>query len=226
MLGVQTARSLTAEFVGTAMLLTLIVGSGIQVERLGVDATAQLLAHTVAVGVGLAVLVAVFLPVSGSQFNPAVTLVAWANGSLAARLVPGYLIAQVGGAVTGVAIANLTFGLSAFEVATTDRPSLFGAEVLATFSLVLAIFALVAAERPSWLPGAVGGIVAAGMLATASTGFANPAVTVARVFSDTYTGISPTSVPEFLAAQLIGAGLAGAAVLWWFPSAREDLDDE
>ena len=221
----QAARSITAEFVGTALLLTLIAGTGIQVEQLGIDPSSQLLAHAIAVGLGLGVLVAVFLPISGSQFNPVVTIVAWARGSMPGLLVPGHLLAQVFGAIAGVAIANLTYGLPALELSSNARESLFGAEVLATFSLVLAIFALVAADRPGWLPGAVGGVVAAGIVATASTGFANPAVTIARMFTESYTGIAPSSVPEFLSAQLVGAGLAGAAVLWWWPSAREDLDD-
>jgi glycerol uptake facilitator-like aquaporin len=219
-------RSTSAEFAGTALLLTLIVGSGTQVERLGSDPTAQLLAHAVAVGAGLAVLVAVFLPVSGSQFNPVVTLVAWATGAMPRRLVPYHLVAQVLGAFTGVAVANLTFGGSAFAVATTDRSGFFGAEALATFSLVLAIFGLVRAGRTEWLPAAVGGIVAAGMLATASTGFANPAVAVARTLTDSYTGIAPNSVAPFVAAQLVGGALAGVAAIGWWPgSAGEHLDD-
>lgn len=222
-----TLRSSTAEFVGTALLLTLIVGSGIQVERPGADPTAQLLAHAFAVGAGLAVLVAVFLPVSGSQFNPVVTLVAWATGAMRGALVPFHLVAQVLGAFAGVAIANLTFGGDAFTTATTARTGYFGAEALATFSLVLAIFGLVRAGRPGWLPAAVGGIVAAGMLATASTGFANPAVALARTLTDSYTGIAPESVAPFVAAQLVGAALAGAAAIWWWPtSAGEDLDDQ
>lgn len=226
MRAMASARSITAEFVGTAWLLTLIVGSGHQVQQLGLDPSAQLLAHAVAVGLGLAVVVAIFLPVSGAQFNPAVTLVAWATGLTPGRLALGHVAAQLAGAVAGVVVANLTFGFDAVSVATTDRSATVGAEVLATAGLVLAIFALVRSGRPSWLPAAVGGIVAAGMLATASTGFANPAVTLARTLTDSYTGIAPGSVAPFLAAQLIGAAVAGGLVLWWWPSADEQLDDD
>lgn len=223
----QALRSISAELVGTALLLTLIVGSGQQVERLGIDPSAQLLAHAFAVGAGLAVLVAVFLPVSGSQFNPVVTLVAWATRSMPGSLVAGHIVAQVTGAFAGVAVANLTFEGEAFVVSATERSGFFGAEALATFSLVLAIFALVRAGRPGWLPAAVGGIVAAGTLATASTGFANPAVAIARTLTDSYTGIAPESVAPFVAAQFVGAAVAGVAAIWWWPgSAGEHLDDD
>ena len=116
-----------------------------QVELLGIDPSGQLLAHALAVGLGLAVLVAVFLPVSGSQFNPAVTLVAWGTGAMPRRLVVPHLVAQLAGAVVGVVVANLTYGAPAVEVSTNVRDGVLGAEALATFSLVLAIFALVAA---------------------------------------------------------------------------------
>ncbi|MEX1280544.1 MAG: aquaporin [Acidimicrobiia bacterium] len=215
-------RSTGAEFVGTGLLLTLIVGSGRQVELLGLDPSAQLLAHALAVGLGLAVLVAVFLPVSGSQFNPAVTLVAWGTGAMPRRLVAPHLVAQLAGAVVGVVVANLTYGAPAVEVSTNVRDGVLGAEALATFSLVLAIFALVRAGRPEWLPAVVGGIVGAGIVATASTGFANPAVAVARILTESYTGIAPESVPPFVAAQLMGAGLAAVVAVWLWPGRRPE----
>lgn len=218
----DAARSTGAEFVGTALLLTLIVGSGRQVESLGIDPSAQLLAHALAVGLGLAVLVAVFLPVSGSQFNPAVTLVAWGTGAMPRRLVVPHLVAQLTGAVVGVVVANLAYGAPAVEVSTNVRDGVLGAEALATFSLVLVIFALVRAGRPEWLPAAVGGIVGAGIVATASTGFANPAVAVARILTESYTGIAPESVPPFVAVQLVGAGVAALVVVWLWPGGRAD----
>lgn len=218
--GPDVLRSAGAEFVGTALLLTFIVGSGRQVEALGLDPTSQLLAHAVAVGLGLAVLVAVFLSVSGSQFNPAVTLVAWATGAMPRRLVAPHLVAQVAGAFAGVVVANVTFGAPPVEIATTERMGVLGAEALATFALVLAIFALVRADRTAWLPAAVGGVVAADIVATASTGFANPAVAVARMFTESYTGIAPGSVPGFLVVQLAGAAVAGGLVVWLWPERR------
>jgi glycerol uptake facilitator-like aquaporin len=206
-------REVLAEFVGTAMLLVLIVGSGRQVEAFGLDPSAQFLAHAVSVGLGLAVLVGVFLGVSGSQFNPAVTLVAWWSREITLEKVIAFIPAQLAGAVVGVGLANVMFGDAIVDVGSNPREGAFAGEAVATFLLVLAIFALVRQGRPDWLPAAVGGIVAAAMIATASTAFANPAVTVGRVLTDSYTGIAPLAVPEFLAGQAVGALVAGALVL-------------
>lgn len=206
-------RAVLAEFVGTAMLLLLIVGSGRQVEVLGADPSAQFLAHAASVGLGLAVLVAVFLGVSGAHFNPAVTLVAWWTRTIGFDRVVAFLPAQLAGAVAGVALANVMFGGAVVELGTNPRGGAFVGEAVATFLLVLAIFGLVRQGLRTWLPAAVGGIVAAVMIATASTAFANPAVTVGRVLTDSYTGISPGAVPEFLAGQVIGALLAGGLAL-------------
>ncbi|NND84467.1 MAG: aquaporin family protein [Acidimicrobiia bacterium] len=209
-------REVLAEFVGTAMLLVLIVGSGRQVEAFGLDPSAQFLAHSVSVGLGLAVLVAIFLGVSGAQFNPAVTLVAWWTREITLDRVVAFIPAQLAGAVVGVGLANVMFGDAIVEVGSNAREGAFVGEAVATFLLVLAIFALVRQGRQQWLPAAVGGIVAAVMIATASTAFANPAVTVGRVLTDSYTGIAPSAVPEFLAGQAIGALVAGGlALLIW-----------
>lgn len=206
-------RELTAEGLGTALLLYIIVGSGIAVETSGVDAAGELLAHALVVGLGLGVLIALFQTVSGSHFNPSVSLAFWKAGDLTGREATRYAIAQVSGAVVGVAAANLTFGQSVIAISTTPRSGLglVAAEAIATFVLVLVILALVRTDRARAVPATVGAWVAAIVFATSSTGFANPAVTIARIFTDTYTGIEPSSVVGFLAAQL-AAGLAAAAV--------------
>lgn len=206
-------RELTAEGLGTALLLYIIVGSGIAVETSGVDAAGELLAHALVVGLGLGVLIALFQTVSGSHFNPSVSLAFWKAGDLTGREATRYAIAQVSGAVVGVAAANLTFGQSVIAISTTPRSGLglVAAEAIATFVLVLVILALVRSDRARAVPATVGAWVAAIVFATSSTGFANPAVTIARIFTDTYTGIEPSSVVGFLAAQL-AAGLAAAAV--------------
>lgn len=210
-------REVVAEFVGTALLLVLIVGSGRQVEGFGADPSAQFVTHAISVGVGLAVLVAVFLRLSGAHFNPAVTLVAWWTGETTLERVVAFIPAQLAGAVVGVGLANAMFAGDVMDLSSKARPDALIGEAVATFLLVLTIFALVRQGRMDWLPAAVGGIVAAAMIATASTAFANPAVTLGRVLTDTYTGIAPSALPEFLGGQAIGAVLAGALVLGLWP---------
>ncbi len=219
-------RRLTAEFLGTALLLVVIVGSGIAVGRLGDDGAGQLFAHAIAVGLGLAALIALLGPVSGAHFNPGVTLGFLRTGGIGRSDAAAYVCAQVLGGVVGVAVANWTFGRPALGVATTARDGggQVGGEVVATFVLVLLILGLVQLGKLGAVAPAVGGWVAAAIVATASTGFANPAVTVGRMFTDTYTGIAPASVLPFVAAQFAAALVAAFAARVLFPAdARSDL---
>lgn len=204
---------MVAEGVGTGLLLYVIVGSGIAAEQLGVDPAVQLLSHAVVVGLGLAALIAVFQTVSGSHFNPAVTIAFWRTTSLGGREGFGYIGAQLVGSVAGVALANFTFEIEILDISSNARTGigLTVAEAVATFVLVLAILTLVRTGRHGAVPAVVGAWVAAIVFATSSTGFANPAVTIGRIFTDSYTGIAPASVAGFLIAQVI-AGFAAASV--------------
>ncbi|MDH5292298.1 MAG: aquaporin [Acidimicrobiia bacterium] len=212
-------RPLLAEALGTALLLYAIVGSGIAADRLASDDAVALFAHAASVGLALTVLIAMFGTVSGAHFNPAVTLGLWRAGMISTRLIVPYIGAQVAGAIAGVVVANVSFGVDAFAVAATDRMTsgTFISEVMATLVLMLLILMLVRAGRAGSVAPAVGAWVAAAIFATSSTGFANPAVTVARALTDTYTGIAPGSVPGFVLAQLVGAGLAVAIGMFLVP---------
>lgn len=207
------SRELAAEGLGTALLLYVIVGSGIAAETLSTDPGVQLFAHALAVGLGLGVLIAMFQTVSGSHFNPSVTLAFWRTGVVTGGEAARYVAVQVVGAIVGVVAANLSFDLDIISISSTARDGmgLVIAEAIATFVLVLVILALVRTGRDGLVPAAVGAWVASVVFATSSTGFANPAVTIARMFTDTYTGIAPASVVPFLTAQLV-AGLLAAAV--------------
>lgn len=221
-------RALSAELLGTALLLYIIVGSGIAAERLSTDGAVQLLLHAVAIGVGLAALIAMFAAVSGSHFNPSVTLGFCLTGAMAPRRAMLYGAVQICGAVIGVVAANATFDESAVALSETDRVTAgaSAAELIATFVLVLLILGLVRTERQAAVPAAVGAWITAIVLATVSTGFANPAVTIARMITDTYTGIAPASAPVFLVAELIAAALAAAAAAVLFPaSARSAMEE-
>lgn len=213
-------RELAAEGIGTAGLLFVVVGSGIAAQTLSTDPGMQLLAHGISVGLGLGVLIALFQTVSGSHFNPSVTIAFWRTRALPAGQAFRYATAQTLGGVAGVAVANLSFGESMMVVSKTARSGtgLLVAEAVATFVLVLVILALVRTGRPGGVPAAVGAWVAAIVLATSSTGFANPAVTLARMFTDTYTGIAPSSVPGFLVAQIFAAIAAAYAATILYPT--------
>ena len=203
-------RALTSEFIGTAMLLAAIVGSGWAVEELGAAPAVELFIHASAVGVVLAVLVAVFLPLSGSQFNPVVTAALMRRGAVSRQSGAAFISVQIAGAMVGTVLANLSFAgeLGAVATGRRDGAGLLVAEVFATFGLVFIILVLIDTDRSHLLPLGVGGWVAGVIVATASTGFANPAVTFARMFTDSFTGIHPLSAPAFIAAQIVGAGLA------------------
>lgn len=211
------ARRLVAEMLGTAGLLLAIVGSGITAAADG-TASAQLFQHALVVGAALAALTITFGSISGAHFNPAVTLVDSLFGGMGARVAAGYVAAQLVGAVGGVVGANLLFGLPAVTLATTDRTGLTLAvsEGVATVGLLLVIFGVVRSSHSKAVPAAVGAWIAAAIYFTSSTSFANPAVTLARVLTDTYTGIAPPGVPGFLLAQLVGAVFAAGVIAWLF----------
>jgi glycerol uptake facilitator-like aquaporin len=214
------SRRLVAEALGTALLLATVVGSGIMGERLaGGNVAIALLANTVATGAGLVALILAFGPISGAHFNPVVTLAdAW-QGGLPWRDVPGYLAAQFVGAPLGVVLAHLMFAEPALLAASSHvrtGQSQFLSEVVATFGLLAVIWAC-ARRRPTAAPFAVGAYITAAYWFTASTSFANPAVTVARAMTDTFAGIRPVDAPAFIAAQVIGAGAATALFRWLLP---------
>lgn len=213
----MTGRRLAAEFVGTALLLVAIVGSGITTSTDGA-ASVQLFQHAAVVGAALAALILTFGHVSGAHFNPAVTLVdAWFGG-LERTLVVRYIVAQCSGAVTGVLVTNLVFGHDVLSIATTRRAgmALASSEALATFGLLVVIFGVVHSGNLRAVPAAVGTYIGAAVFFTPSAALANPAVTIARALSDTYTGIAPVDVPPYVLAQLVGAALAAALIRWLF----------
>ena len=213
-------RRLLAEFVGSALLVAIIVGSGVAAQELSPDNLGlQLLENSTATALGLAVLILLFGPVSGAHFNPVVSGVDWLLGrktgsGVSFKTLSGFAIAQTAGAVTGAMLANIMFDRRIVEFSTKDRIS-FGhlvGEVVATAGLVALIFTLVRTGRARLSAPAVGGYIGAAYWFTSSTSFANPAVTVGRMFSDSFAGISPSSAPGFVAAQVIG-GLIGLALV-------------
>ena len=215
-MNVGLARRAAAEAIGTALLLAAVVGSGIMGERLaGGNAAIALLANTLATGAALAALILTFASISGAHFNPAVSLAdAW-QGDLAWRDVPVYILAQILGAFAGVAAAHLMFGLPLFSASHHVRAG--GAQVfsefIATFGLLAVIWGCVRA-RPQAVAFAVGAYISAAYWFTASTSFANPAVTLARSLSDTFVGIRPVDTPSFIIAQLAGAAVATMLFGW------------
>lgn len=209
-----------AEAIGTAFLLAAVVGSGIMAERLaGGNVALALLANAVATGAALLALILAFGPVSGAHFNPAVTLADASQGGLPWAHVPGYLAAQIGGAFAGVAAAHLMFGEPLFSASTTVRAGLPQAfsEFVAAFGLLAVIWGC-ARSRTAMAPFAVAAYITAAYWFTASTSFANPAVTLARAATDTFAGIRPTDVPAFAAAQLLGAAAATLLFRWMLPA--------
>jgi glycerol uptake facilitator-like aquaporin len=210
------ARRIVAEGLGTAMLLMVVVGSGIMGERLsgGNDAIA-LLGNTVATGSGLIVLIHMFAPVSGAHFNPVVTLMALLKREMSAGTALSYVVAQIFGAIAGVLCAHAMFAEPLLQISTKARdgwPQGF-AEAVATFGLIGTIVST-QRTRPDFTPVAVGLYITAAYWFTASTSFANPAATIARSLSDSFAGIAPASVPLFIAGQLVGALTAIALFDW------------
>lgn len=220
-------RRLAAEAVGTALLLAAVVGSGIMGERLaGGNVAIALLANALATGAALVALILTFGPISGAHFNPAVTLAdAWQNG-LPWREVPGYIAAQLAGAFAGVAAAHVMFGEPLFAASTRIRAGSAQAfsEFVATFGLLAVIWGC-SRRRSSAVPFAVAAYITAAYWFTASTSFANPAVTLARSVTNTFAGIRPEDVPAFLVAQLLGAGAATLLFRWLSPELPKAAPD-
>ncbi len=218
-------RQLLAEFVGTALLVTVVVGSGIAAAQLSPsDVGLQLLENSTATAFGLAVLILLFGPVSGAHFNPVVSAADWLLGRRASSGISGgslaaYTAAQISGGIAGAVLANVMFDLAALDISTKDRFTtghLVG-EVVATAGLIALIFALARTGRAALSAAAVGAYIGAAYWFTSSTSFANPAVTIGRIFSDTFTGIAPSSAPGFIAAQLVGAMIGLALVVALYP---------
>ncbi|WP_208614912.1 aquaporin [Streptomyces caeruleatus] len=225
-------RRLAAESLGTALLVAVVVGSGIQATELSSDVGVQLLANSLATVFGLAVLITLFGPVSGAHFNPVVTLAVWFTGRRTGtgpslREVAAYVPAQVAGAIGGAVLADAMFARPLVRLSTHDRFAghLWLGEVVATAGLILLVLGLERVGRAATAPAAVAAYIGAAYWFTSSTSFANPAVTVGRAFTDTFAGIAPASVAPFVAAQLIGAVLGvGAVALVYGRRARTGLD--
>jgi glycerol uptake facilitator-like aquaporin len=225
-------RPLLAELLGTALLVTVVVGSGIAAARLSPsDGGLQLLENSAATVFGLAVLILVFGPVSGGHFNPVISAVDWlltrrSGSGLSAAGVAMYAAAQLVGAVLGALLANIMFDLPALQISGTDRISLGHGlgEVVATAGLVLLVFALARTGSAALSAAAVGAYIGAAYWFTSSTSFTNPAVTVGRIFSDTFAGIAPTSALFFIAAQLVGGLVGLGLVRFFFPDAPVTAD--
>ncbi|MFE2477930.1 aquaporin [Streptomyces sp. NPDC059389] len=212
-----------AELVGTAALVTVVVGSGIQATELTRDVALQLLANSTATVFGLGVLITLLGPVSGAHFNPAVTLAEWwtarrGGAGVTARELAVYVPSQIAGAIAGAILADAMFGEPLVKWSTHDRSAgnLLLGELVATAGLILLIFGLARTDRLRFAPVAVASYIGAAYWFTSSTSFANPAVTIGRAFTDTFAGIAPASVPAFLGVQLVGAvvGLALVAVIF------------
>ena len=218
------ARRAVAELLGTAFLLAAVVGSGIMGERLaGGNVAIALLANTISTGAMLVTLILTFGPISGAHFNPAVTLADASQGGLAWREVPMYLAAQIAGAFAGVAAAHLMFSqplFSASQHVRSGSAQIFS-EFIATFGLLSVIWGCVRL-RSAAVPFAVGAYITSAYWFTASTSFANPAVTLARAASDTFAGIRPADAPGFIVAQLAGAAAATALFRWLVPLSPKD----
>jgi glycerol uptake facilitator-like aquaporin len=210
------ARRAISEVLGTAFLLAAVVGSGIMAQKLsGGNGALALLCNTLPTGAILAVLILTFAPLSGAHFNPAVSLAFALRGELPWRVATVYVAAQIAGGIAGVWAAHLMFELPLWQFSATARtgPGQWLAEAVATFGLLLTIFGCVA-RTPAAVPCAVGLYITSAYWFTASTSFANPAVTIARALSDTFAGIAPAGVPAFIAAQLAGMLLAVAMGRW------------
>lgn len=225
-------RRLLAEFLGTALLVAVVVGSGIAAEQLSPDDVGlQLLENSMATVFGLAALILMFGPVSGAHFNPVVSLADWflgrkAGKGLSLAEVGAYVVAQVAGAIGGALLANVMFDVDQ-AISTKERATggHFVAEIVATAGLVALIFALVRSDRGALAAPAVGGYIGAAYWFTSSTSFANPAVTIGRVFSDTFAGIAPGSVAPFILAQLVGLVVGVLLILALYPGAGDKADD-
>ena len=218
----MTARALVAEALGTAILVMAVVGSGIMADRLTDDVAVSLLANTIATGAALVMLITVFAPVSGAQFNPIVTLVFALRHEIGMGLALAYVMAQCVGGIAGTIAAHAMFDLPLFQVSTTIRtgPAQWIAEAIASFGLILAILGAIHARANVAIT--VAAYITAAYWFTASTSFANPAVALARAFTDTFAGIRPVDLPGFMLAEVVGALVAMVLGGWLFRSDGKD----
>jgi arsenate reductase len=213
-------RRLLAELLGSAFLAAVVIGSGIAAQRLSPGATGlELLENAAATAAGLFAIILMFGPVSGGHFNPVVSFADAAFGGLSWRDAAAYLPAQVAGCTGGAVLANLMFSGAAVSISARHRgsPAHFLSEIVATLGLLLVIFALARSGRSAAAPAAVGAYIGAAYFFTSSTSFANPAITIGRMFSATFAGIAPASVPAFIAAQVLGGALAVVVIRTLYP---------
>ena len=221
-------RQALAEFLGSAGLVVVVIGSGIAAQRLSPhDTGLELLENAIVTGAGLVALILAFGPVSGAHFNPVVTVADRVFGGVGDRQVLAYLPSQLAGGVLGAMLANVMFGLDAVNISTHHRASggLWLSEFLATFGLVVLIFALVRAGKAASAPFAVGAYIAAAYWWSSSTSFANPMIDVARTLSNTFAGIAPSSVPMFVVMQIVGGAVAVMVVAVLYPDVAAVADD-
>ena len=211
----QLARKAAAEFIGTALLVCVVVGSGIMGANLSSDLGVVLIINALSTVFALALLIVVLGPISGAHFNPAVSLVNVFSRLQPAREAGVYIVAQTAGAIIGAILANVMFDLAALQISERDRTSLgmLVGEVVATAGLIAIIGILSARKQTAIIPVAVAAWIGSAYFFTSSTSFANPAVTVGRMFTDTFSGIAPESVLPYVAAQLVGAAIGAAVVM-------------
>lgn len=221
----HTFRLALAEFFGTLVLVATVVGSGIMGTQMSSDPGVALLINTLSTIFVLALLILILGPISGAHFNPAVTLVLWAKKLQPGTQVLPYVVAQIAGAIGGAILANVMFDQAPIQIATTERvsPGLFLGEIVATAGLLVVILVLIARDQARFVPIAVAAWIGSAYFFTSSTSFANPAVTIGRVFSDSFAGISPASIGPFVLAQLIGAAL-GAVLAWAILDATKKVE--
>lgn len=221
----HTFRLALAEFFGTLVLVATVVGSGIMGTQMSSDPGVALLINTLSTIFVLALLILILGPISGAHFNPAVTLVLWAKKLQPGTQVLPYVVAQIAGAIGGAILANVMFDQAPIQIATSERvsPGLFLGEIVATAGLLVVILVLIARDQARFVPIAVAAWIGSAYFFTSSTSFANPAVTIGRVFSDSFAGISPASIGPFVLAQLIGAAL-GAVLAWAILDATKKVE--
>ncbi len=215
-------RRIVAETLGTATLLLVVIGSGVMATNLSKDVGVQLTINSAATGLILYILITLLGPISGAHFNPVVTVIQLFKKNITASLTAAYLLAQLIGAIIGVALANFIFNLPIIEISQKERTGadLFVSEILATAGLVFIIFTAIAQKSEAKIPVLVGAYISAAYFFTSSTSFANPAVTVARTLSDSFAGIAPGSILPFIAAQVIGA-IAGIGLTKFINSTNQ-----
>jgi glycerol uptake facilitator-like aquaporin len=229
----QLARRLLAEFAGSALLVTVVVGSGIAAAQLSPsDVGLQLLENSTATAFGLGVLILLFGPVSGAHFNPVVSLADWllgrrADTGISGEIASAYIVTQIVGGIAGAVLANLMFDRRIADIATKDRTTMGHVigEVVATAGLVALIFTLARTGRAGVSAAAVGAYIGAAYWFTSSTSFANPAVTIGRMFSNTFAGIAPSSAAAFIPAQIVGALIGLAIVVILYPDVSRTADE-